>query len=328
MRDMNPQQLVNLVLMGSVFVLVFSGWTICVVWWTVQYSRRRKRLQRRMGYADDEARRTETLQLWRDDYQARRAALQRKKETLKERLARLGTDAGWKSPAHSVILSVMGLMALAVVVPMLLGYSVLIGVAIAAAILVVFWTVTGRRIDQRAALFDRQFMESLGIAARALRAGHPLVGAFQSIAEEIGEPVGSIFGEICQEQALGLDLQDSIRRVADVARNADLKLFATAVSIQMTSGGNLADVMDSLASVMRARIRLNRRVRVLTTESRMSRDTLLALPPLLFLAMNILSPQYVSIMYNTFPGKIMLVGTVISMLFGAWTMSRLSVIRY
>lgn len=328
MRDMNPQQLVNAILMGSVFVLVFSGWTICVVLWAVQYAHRRKRLQKRMGFTGDEVSKTETLQLWRDEYQARRAAARQKRESLGERLTRLGADAGWKNSAASVIASVLGLAALAAVVPALLGYAPLIGVAAAAVILIGFWTITAKRIDHRTAMFDRQFMESLGIAARALRAGHPLVGAFQSISEEIPDPVGTIFAEICQEQALGLDLQDSIRRVADVARNPDLKLFATAVGIQMSSGGNLADVMDSLAAVMRTRVRLNRRVRVLTTESRMSRNVLLALPLILFLAMNILSPQYVSVMYNTLPGQVMLVGTVISMLIGAWVMGKMSVIRY
>lgn len=325
---MNPQQLVNTVLMVSVFVLVFAAWTICVILWMIQYARRRKRLQKRMGFVDDETRKTETLQLWRDEYQARRAAAQRRKESLGERLARFGADAGWKSPAYSVILSVAGVAMLAGAAPVLLGYGVLVGVGIAGLILIGFWIITNKRIDQRIATFDRQFVEGLGIAARALRAGHPLVGAFQSISEEIGDPVGTIFSEICQEQALGLDLQDSIRRVADVTRNADLKLFATAVSIQMTSGGNLADVMDSLAQVMRTRIRLNRRVRVLTTESRMSKNTLLAVPILLFLAMNILSPEYVSVMYTTFPGRAMLAGTVVSMLFGAWIMGKISVLRY
>jgi len=325
---MNPQQLVNMVLMVSVFVLVFSAWTICVVLWMVQYARRRKRLQRRMGFVHNETSKAETLQLWRDEYQTRRTAAQRKKETFGERLTRLGADAGWKSPAQSVILSILGLAVLASVAPLLLGYRILIGPAIGGGIVIVFWMVTTRRIDQRKALFDRQFVESLGIAARALRAGHPLVGAFQSISEEIGEPVGAIFGEICQEQALGLDLQDSIRRMADVTRNADLKLFATAVSIQMGSGGNLADVMDSLSAVMRTRIRLNRRVRVLTTEARVSKNVLMGLPVVLFLAMNFVSPQYITVMYTTFPGQMMLAGTVVGMLIGAWIMGKLSILQY
>lgn len=325
---MNPQQLIRIILMTSVFVLVFSGWTICVILWMVQYARRRKRLQRRMGILDEETRKTETLQLWRDEYQARRGETKRRKESLAERLERLRADAGWKTAAHAVILSVLGLATATGIAATLLGNGLLIGLAVGGTVVVGFWILTNKRINDRITRFERQFVEALGIAARALRAGHPLVGAFQSISEEIGDPVGPLFGEICQEQALGLDLQESIRRVADVTHNKDLKLFATAVSIQMTTGGNLAEVMDSLSSVMRTRMRLNRRVRVLTSSSRLNRNALLAIPILLFLFLNISSPEYVEVMYTTSLGRAMLVGTVIGMLFGAWVMGKLSQLKY
>jgi tight adherence protein B len=325
---MNTQELINTILMASIFVLVFSGWTICVLLWMVQYARRRRRLQKRMGVLDAETRKAQTLQLWREEYQAHRAAARRRKESLGERLDRLGADAGWKTPAYLVILAVFGLAVFAAAVPALLGYQMLIGLALAVLILIVFWSLTRKQIERRLSLFERQLVESLGIAARALRAGHPLVGAFQSIAGEIGDPVGRIFGEICQEQALGLDLQDSIRRVANATRNADLKLFATAVSIQMTTGGNLADVMDNLAAVTRARMRLNRRVRVLTTSTRMNRNTLLAVPIFLFIFINLSSPDYAAVFYTTFTGRCMLGAAAVGMLFGAWMMTKLSVIRY
>ncbi len=326
---MTPQQLINTILMISVFVLVFSGWSICVLLWMVQYARRRKRLQKRMGFVDEETRKSETLQLWREEYQARRAAAAKaQKETLGERLERLRIDAGWKAPAVVVILSVLGVAAVACVATAMLGFGWMLGVGIGAAIVIVFRAITTSQINHRIDLFERQFVESLGIAARALRAGHPLVGAFQSISEEIADPVGTIFGEICQEQALGLDLQDSIRRVADTAHNIDLKLFATAVSIQMTTGGNLADVMDSLSTVMRARMRLNRRVRVLITSTRLNRNVLLAMPVVVFLLLNIMAPEFEAVMYTTFLGKCLLAGTAVSMLFGAWVMAKLSKIKY
>ncbi len=325
---MSTQQLINAILMVSIFVLVFSGWSICVLLWVVQYARRRKRLQKRMGVIDAETQKAQTLQLWREEYQARRAAARRRRESLGERLERLRADAGWKVPAHVIFLSVGALAIVASFVPAMLGYRAWFGPAIGVVILVAFWSITKRNISQRLSLFERQLVESLGIAARALRAGHPLIGAFQSISTEIGEPVGRIFGEICQEQALGLDLQESIRRVANATHNGDLKLFATAVNIQMTTGGNLADVMDSLASVMRSRMRLNRRVRVLTASTRMNRNTLLAVPIILFTLLNIMSPQYMDVFYSTFPGRCMLGGTIAGMLFGAWVMTRLSIIRY
>jgi tight adherence protein B len=327
---MTPQQLLNTIALVSIFVLLFSGWTICVLLWMVQYARRRKKIRRRLGFEmDEETRKAETMQLWREEYQARRAAAKKqRKETLGERLERLRADAGWKRAAPVVLAAVGGLAALACALPILAGYSWMIGVLAAVAILVVFRILTAQRIERRINLFERQFLESLGIAARALRAGHPLVGAFQAISEEIGEPVGPLFGEICQEQALGLDLRDSIRRVADTTRNTDLKLFATAVSIQMTSGGNLADVMDDLSAVMRQRMRLNRRVRVLTASTRLNRNTLLAIPVLLFAALNVVSAEYMGVMYTTTPGRIMLMATIAGMLLGAWVMAKLSVLKY
>jgi len=79
---------------------------------------------------------------------------------------------------------------------------------------------------------------------------------------------------------------------------------------------------------MRARMRLNRRVRVLTTESRMSKHALIGIPLFLFLFLNITSPGYTEVFYTSFPGRCMLIGTGISMLLGAWVMGRLSVIHY
>ena len=171
-------------------------------------------------------------------------------------------------------------------------------------------------------------MDSLGIAARALRAGHPLVGAFQLVAQEVGDPLAKLFGEICQEQALGLDLEGSIRRVANASRNPDLKLFATAVTIQLSSGGNLAELMDTMANVMRSRIRLHRRVRVLIAQTAMSTRILVILPIVLFTILNIIAPEYMQLFYTTWSGRYLLTGTVLTVLFGMWFMAKLSVIRY
>jgi len=327
---MTPQQLINTIMTVSVFVLIASMWTIWVLLWVVRYTIRRRRIRKRLGFElDEETRKAETLQLWREEYEARRAAARKeRKETLGERLERLRLEAGWKARVSTVLLAVAGATAAAGAAALVLGYSWAIGAVTAAAVPVLFYFTTVKRIHHRIELFERQLVDALSIAARALRAGHPLVGAFQSIAMEIGEPVGTLFGEICQEQALGLGLQDSIRRVANTTRNTDLKLFATAVSIQMTTGGNLADVMDRLAAVMRVRIRLNRRMRVMTASTRMNRNTLLAVPILLFAFLNISSPEYVAVMYTTWQGQIMLAATAVGMLFGAWVMAKLSRLKY
>ncbi len=325
---MNPQELFNTVLMASVFVLVLSTWSICVVLWFIQYVRRHRQVRRRLGIGDADTQRSQALQLWREEYKDRSETDRAPKKTLLSRLAKLRADAGWKASAPVVFLCVLGVASLAVAAAVMMRMGIWIGLSAAAVVIAIFWMLTERRITSRVALFERQFVDSLGIAARALRAGHPLVGAFQLISEEVDDPLGSLFGEICQEQALGLDLQDSIQRVASSTDNVDLKLFATAVGIQISSGGNLAELMDTLAAVMRSRMRLHRRVRVLTAQTQMSKRILIALPFLLFIILNIIAPAYMQMFYSEWTGRCMLAATVASVLLGIWMMSRLSVLRY
>jgi tight adherence protein B len=325
---MNRQELLNTILMYAVFVLVFSAWSMCVVLWVVQYIRRQQQVRQRLGVGGLEVQRSQALQLWRAQREGRRRLSRTRKETWSERLERLRLDAGWKGSASLVLLGVAAVAGLASATMYVLGFGVWLTVGVAVAILAVFWVVTKKRIAAHVALFERQFVDSLGIAARALRAGHPLVGAFQLVATEVGDPIGRIFGEVCQEQALGLDLESSIRRVADTSHNADLKLFATAVRIQLNSGGNLAELMDTLANVMRSRIRLHRRVRVLTAQTNMSKRILMGLPILLFVILNIIAPAYMALFYADWSGRCLLAGTVASVLLGAWLMEKLSVIRY
>ena len=177
-------------------------------------------------------------------------------------------------------------------------------------------------------MLERQLVDALGIAARALRAGHPLLGAFQLISEEIDEPLKDIFVRICQEQMLGLDLKESIQKVARSSYNPELKFFATAVAIQLQSGGNLADLMDSLASVIRARMKLNRRVRVMTAQTQFSKRFLIALPIVMFFFLDISNPQYMEPLYTTTTGRMMLLMMASSILFGAWVMNRMCILRF
>ena len=286
-------------------------------------------IQKRLGIVKrKETGESRTLRLWCELRQDTGTFSLPTKLTLRERLERLGHDTGWHAPIQMIILGVIGAAGLAFVITYLLGGGVLLGLGISAAIVVTFWSYMRRCISKRAGLFERQLVDALGIAARALRAGHPLAGAFQLVSEEIGEPLGSVFFRICQEQSLGLDLKDSIYKVTKSTRNSELKLFATAVAIQFQSGGNLADLMDSLASVVRERMRLNRRVRVITAQTQFSKRTLIALPIVLFFLLNIISPQYMEMFYTTTTGRYMLVIVVVSMLLGAWVMHRLSILRF
>ena len=325
---MSRENIINIIFMISVSGLVFSIWSICVILWLGQYLTRLKTVQKRLGIAKKENDASRTLRLWREIYKDTESLKPLQKETLKERLERLRNDAGWHASIQTVILGVIGIAILAFVIVYILGGGIPLGLSASAIYVALFSGYTKRRISKRADLFERQLIDALGIAARALRAGHPLIGAFRLVSEEIADPLKTVFFQICQEQSMGLDLKDSIRKVADTTHNTELKLFATAVAIQLESGGNLAVMIDSLAAVIRARMRLNRRVRVITAQTQLSKRILIGLPILLFVILNIISPDYMQPLYATSTGRLMLLMTITSVLLGSWTMSRISVLRF
>lgn len=325
---MSQQQLINVITMMAVFGLVFSIWCICIFLWFGKYISRLKSVQTRLGIVRKETDESHTLRLWRETQQNTAAASSEQKLTLQERMETLRRAAGWRMPAHTVILGVVVASILSLMGVYFFTGRMVWAIGTSVGIVVVFWNYTQYSISKNAALLERQLVDALGIAARALRAGHPLLGAFQMISEEIEEPLKDIFLRICQEQMLGLDLKDSIQKVARGSYNHELKFFATAVSIQLQSGGNLADLMDSLAMVIRARIKLNKRVRVMTAQTQFNKRLLIGLPILMFFLLDFLNPQYMEPLYTTTTGKIMLIITTLSILFGAWVMNRMCILRF
>jgi tight adherence protein B len=324
---MKPEELVNIIIMAAVFGLVFSVWCICIFLWLGQYISRLQSVQKRLGLAKKESDETQTLRLWRQTRQDVAEGLA-VRLTWAERMEGLRQATGWRAPVQTVFMGVAGATVMGFVITYLLGFGPMLALGVSATIVIVFWAYTKNCISKYTALFEQQLVDALGISARALRAGLPLLGSFQLISEEIDDPIGSIFFRICHEQLLGLDMKDSIRKVAKTVPSAELKLFATSVAIQLQSGGNLADLMDSLASVIRARMRLNRRVRVLTAQTQFSKRILIAMPIILFLLLNVLSPQYMQTFYTTTTGRYLLAIMISIVLFGAWVMNRMAVLRF
>jgi tight adherence protein B len=325
---MNPAELINIIIVVTVFVLVFSIWGLCVFFWLGQYLFRLKAIQKRLGIVRRESGETKTLRLWREVQKEADTAFKEEKLSFNERLESLRKEAGWHAPAQMVFVGVFGLIILSFVVTYIISGSFLIGVAAAIAVVFAFTSYTNHKLRKREEMLERQLTDALGIASRALRAGHPLVGAFQLVSEEIRDPLGSMFYRICKEQELGVDLKDSMYKVARLSRNSEMKLLATAVVIQFQSGGNFADLMDSLSAVIRARIRLNRRVRIITAQTQFSKKILLALPILLLIILNIMNPSYMEPMFNTPRGQFMLGIMFILMLVGWWVMNKMSVIKF
>jgi len=169
-----------------------------------------------------------------------------------------------------------------------------------------------RRRTKRLNAFEEFLPESIDLVGRALRAGHPLSAGFKMAADDGPEPVAGEFRRIFEEQRFGLPLQDSLLGMADRINLVDVRILVTAILIQREVGGNLAEILDNLAAVVRARFTIRRQVRVYTAQGRMTGYLLSALPLIIFAILYALNGKYMSILFTDPVGKI-LVGVALSM---------------
>jgi tight adherence protein B len=155
----------------------------------------------------------------------------------------------------------------------------------------VFVVVSFRR-NRRLKIFEDQLPLALDIVVRSLRAGHPVVSALQLVTTEMGDPIGSEFGLIVDETTYGFELREALANLARRTGSQDAHFFAVSVSIQAETGGNLAEILENLSKVIRARITLGKRVRALASEGRMSAIVLSILPVFLIGSIALSQPGF------------------------------------
>jgi len=155
----------------------------------------------------------------------------------------------------------------------------------------VYYWVTSRA-NKRLALLEEQLPDAVELMVRALRVGHPFVSAINTVSKELADPLASELGIIADEAAYGRDVADSIRAMAERLDMQDLRFLAVAVGIQQKSGGNLAEILQGLANVIRARFKLFRKVKAITAEAKWSGTFLSVFPILALVGINVMQPNY------------------------------------
>jgi tight adherence protein B len=176
---------------------------------------------------------------------------------------------------------------------------------------------------RRLAKFNAQLPEALEMLSRSLKAGHSLGAGFGLISQEMANPLAREFGRCFEEQNLGITLEQSLESMATRVPNLDLRFFATAVILQRQTGGDLAEILEKIGQLIRARFRLAGQIQALTGEGRLSGIVLLALPPGLFLMMFSMNREYIMKLFTDPMGKWMLGGTIFLQLVGAWTIKKI-----
>ncbi len=169
---------------------------------------------------------------------------------------------------------------------------------------------------QRIKRFEEQFPEALDLLSRAIRAGHAFQTAMGMVADELPSPVGVEFKKAFEQQNFGLPLRDVLDQMAERVPILDVKFFVTAVTIQRETGGNLAEILDNLAHVVRERFKILRQVRVHTAHGRFTGYVLLALPAVLAVALTFINPEHMNVMFKERMGQMMLVGAIVMQAFG------------
>ena len=190
------------------------------------------------------------------------------------------------------------------------------------------YLVVNRKRTVRLRTFEEQFPEAIDLISRALRAGHAFTTGLGMVAEEIPAPVGQEFRRLYDEQNFGMSLPDAMRAMAHRVPVLDARFFVTAVLTQRESGGNLSEVLDNLASVMRERFKLKRQIRVISAHGRISAWVLSCLPPGLAGILFLLSPDFMRILWEDPLGVRLIVIAIALQLTGTFAISRLVRIEY
>ncbi|HEX6072788.1 MAG TPA: type II secretion system F family protein [Sphingomicrobium sp.] len=139
---------------------------------------------------------------------------------------------------------------------------------------------------------QEQFPVALDVFVRGLRAGHPIAAALDLLTVEMSDPIGSEFGIVVDEVTYGADLRDALQAMADRWNMEDMRMFVVSLAVQMETGGNLAEILENLAQVIRERASMMMKVRALSSEGRMTSIMLTVLPLLAFTMLFIVNPQF------------------------------------
>jgi tight adherence protein B len=159
---------------------------------------------------------------------------------------------------------------------------------------------------RRLRAFEEEFPEALDLISRALKAGHAFATGLKMVADEMKEPVGPEFRKTFDEQNFGLPLKDALENLTLRIPILDMRFFATAVLIQRETGGNLSEILENLAHVVRERFKILRQVRVYTAHGRLTGYVLLALPAVLAIALSFINPEHMNMLFRERIGQMLL----------------------
>jgi tight adherence protein B len=225
-------------------------------------------------------------------------------------------QADMKMPVGTFLLLSLVLFVVGIVAGRILHWPTILSVVVGVALLTVPNLIVDIKRRRRLKRFMNHFPEALEMFARSLRAGHSFTGAIQLVAQEMPNPIGPEFSKVFEEQNLGIPLRQALIGMTDRVDILDVKFFVTAILIQRETGGNLAEIIDKIAYVIRERFRVQGQLKVFTAQARISGTILALLPVGMAVLLGILNPDYMKPLWVEKAGKIMIAVAVTMQILG------------
>ena len=313
-----------MIFLGMVFVAVSLLATSVIVPTFGLETKAARRLRGRIQ-AVAEGLDAEAISLVRENRLRRLSPLERRIETLPgmERLAQLIEQAGRSIPAYRLVsLMLAGSLFVAVCVLVLTDSLLLAALTGFASGLFPLFKLRVER-SQRLARFEEQLPEALDIISRALRAGHPFVETLKLVGDEMDEPIAREFGLAFTDINYGASVRQGFMNLLERVPSMSLMAATTAVLIQRETGGNMAEILEKIAAVVRARFRYQRRLRTLSAEGRLSAWILALVPFVLAGVLMILNPEYLPLLTKDPLGRQLIAGAFVMVSLGIFWIRRI-----
>ena len=185
----------------------------------------------------------------------------------------------------------------------------------------------GRRISSRLNAFNKQLPDTITLLSNSLRAGSSFLQSIELVSRETPAPMGSEMGRVVREVNLGLSMEEALSNMVRRIKSDDLDLMVTAIGVQQQVGGNLAEILDTIAFTIRERVRIKGEIRTLTAQGRYSGYLVAFLPIAIMITLNLINPEFMQPLFTELIGQILLVVGGIMMLIGFFAIQKITDIK-
>lgn len=324
LSSLNIQLSDEMIVIGMIFIAAFLLIQSFLVPAFGENRKVQKRLKQRLRTISAEAQAHGQISLVRRKYLRELGPLERALESLPGmgRIEQLVEQAGRETPAYRVVIQSLCLGGMAGVAGghlLPLPIAVLLGLGVA---YLPFLRLTVAR-SRRLARFEEQLPDALIIMGRALRAGHPFSDSMHLVAEEMAEPIAGEFRTTFMEINYGGDVRSAMLGLLRRVQSVTVMIFVTSVLIQKETGGNLAELLDGLAAVVRDRFRFHRKVRTLSAQGRMAAWILSLLPFVLAGVLTLVAPNFIPMLTQDPVGRQLVVAAFVMIVIGILWMRRI-----